>query len=95
MAQAVVYEDAPIGWRNLLETDLPASGVTAATYGDGTHVGQFTVNAEGIITAASNVAVSGGSGTVTSVGSSDSSITVTNPTTTPNIVVATVDGGSA
>lgn len=36
----------------------------------------------------------GGTGTVTSVGSSDSSITVTSPTTTPDLVIATVDGGS-
>ena len=36
-----------------------------------------------------------GSGTVTDVTSSDSSLTVTNPTTTPDLVVAVVDGGSA
>jgi hypothetical protein len=39
---------------------LAASGVTAATYGDATHVGQFAVDAKGRITAASNVAISGG-----------------------------------
>lgn len=33
------------------------SGVTAGTYGDSTHVGQFTVNAKGHITAASNVSL--------------------------------------
>lgn len=36
-----------------------------------------------------------GGGTVTGVTSSDSSLTVSNPTTTPDLVVATVDGGSA
>lgn len=41
---------------------LAASGVAAGTYGDSTHVGQFTVSAAGLITAATNVA-SGGGGT--------------------------------
>jgi len=39
--------------------DLPASGVTAGTYGDSGHVSQVTVNADGIVTSASNVAVAG------------------------------------
>jgi hypothetical protein len=34
-------------------------GLTPGTYGDATHVGAFTVNAEGIVTAASSVAVTG------------------------------------
>lgn len=42
---------------------LSASGVTATTYGDSTHVGQFTVDAKGRITAASAVAISGAGGT--------------------------------
>src|SRR5947209_13886410 len=42
--------------------DLPTSGVTAGTYGDATHVGQVTVSAAGLITAASNVGISGGGG---------------------------------
>lgn len=35
----------------------PNSGVTAATYGDGTHVGQFTVTVQGQITGAVNVPI--------------------------------------
>jgi hypothetical protein len=41
---------------------LAASGVTAGTYGDATHVARVTVNTEGLVTAASNVAISGGGG---------------------------------
>jgi hypothetical protein len=41
---------------------LGASGATAATYGDATHVPQIAVDAKGRITAASNVAITGGGG---------------------------------
>lgn len=41
---------------------LSTTGVSAATYGDSTHVGQFTVDAKGRISSASNVAISGGGG---------------------------------
>jgi len=50
------------GWVALGSSGLPASGVTPGTYGDSTHVGQFTVNLAGQVTAASNVAISGGGG---------------------------------
>lgn len=91
MPQAYVYEDDATGWRHAVASDLPNSGVTAATYGDSTHVGQVTVNAQGIVTAASNVAISAGAGTVTSVSSTNTGISVATPTTTPALTLATLD----
>lgn len=40
-------------------TELASTAVTPGTYGDGSNVGQFTVDADGRITGASNVAISG------------------------------------
>jgi len=45
---------------------LSTTGVTSGTYGDATHVGQFTVDAKGRITAAANVAISASGGGSTS-----------------------------
>lgn len=44
---------------NSNSTTLSTTGVTAGTYGDSTHVGQFTVDAKGRLSAAANVAISG------------------------------------
>lgn len=79
MARGYVYEDDATGWRQMLASDLPNSGVGAGSYGDATHVGQFTVNAQGLVTAAANVAISAGSG-ITTLASPGGTITVTNPT---------------
>lgn len=40
-----------------LATTLSSTGVSASTYGDATHVGQFTVDVKGRLTSASNVAI--------------------------------------
>lgn len=91
MARALVYEDDATGWRNFVNGDLPTSGVTAATYGDSTHVPQVAVNAQGIVTSASNVAIAAGGGSVTNVSSANSAIAVANPATTPVLTLATLD----
>lgn len=43
--------------------DIPASGVVAGTYGDATHTSQVTIASDGIVTAASQVSISGLAGT--------------------------------
>lgn len=53
---AIVKADS-IGPTQLIDT-----AVSAGTYGDDSNVAQFTVDAQGRITAASNVAISGGGG---------------------------------
>lgn len=47
-----------------VNVDLPDTGVTAGPYGDASHSAALTVDAEGRITAASSVAIAGGSGTI-------------------------------
>lgn len=95
MAQGYVYEDSPVGWRPMVNGDLPTSGASAGSYGDGTHVAQVTVNAQGIITAVSNVAITSGSG-ITSITSSGGTIAITNPSgPTTNLEVNSSSIGSA
>lgn len=67
------------GWTQLGSAQLPSSGVTAGTYGDATHVGQFTVNAQGQVTAASDVAITGGGGGGGFVSLFDTTLTVAAP----------------
>lgn len=47
---------------------IPATGVAAGTYGDATHVAQFTLGLDGRITGVTSVAIGGGVATVSSVG---------------------------
>lgn len=62
--------------------DLPTTGVSAGSYGDSGHVGTFTVDAEGRLSAASNVSITGGG----VVAGADGWVTDTN---TPTYVSAT------
>ncbi len=50
-------------FRGLAAADLPASGVTAGSYGDAAHAPVIVVNAQGQVTGVSNVAITGGGGT--------------------------------
>lgn len=68
---------------------LATTAVTAGTYGDATHVGQFVVDAKGRLTTASSVVISGGgSGTVTSV-VAGTGLTGGTITTTGTLAIAT------
>lgn len=62
---------------------LANTAVTPGTYGDATHVGQFTVDAKGRLTFAQNVAITTSSGTVTSISQG------TGITATPNPITST------
>jgi hypothetical protein len=55
-------------WFQGLQGTNASTGVAAGTYGDGSHVGQFTVGTDGRLTFAQNVPIaSGAGGTVTAV----------------------------
>lgn len=49
--------DAPTAFRAMVNADLPASGVTANTYGTQINVPVFAVNAKGVITSVTNTAI--------------------------------------
>ena len=61
---AGTYPNPTIAASAVGPSELASTAVTPGSYGDATHVGQFTVDADGRLTAASNVAVSGGGGAV-------------------------------
>jgi len=57
---AGTYPNPTIAANAVGAPELASTAVTAGSYGDATHVGQFTVDADGRLTAAANVAVSAG-----------------------------------
>ena len=82
----ITVTGSPITSSGTLTVDLDDTAVTPTTYGDATHVAQIVVDQQGRITAASEVAISGGgggSGTVTSVATSNGTfVNVTGGTIT-------------
>lgn len=52
--------DAPTAFRSLVNADLPASGVTANTYGSSTAIPVVTVNSKGIVTGVTTASFTGG-----------------------------------
>src|SRR5882762_10495020 len=51
-----------VTWIEIKDEAIDDTAVTPGSYGNSTHVGAFTVNQQGQITAASNVAISCGGG---------------------------------
>lgn len=65
-------------------SELASTAVTPSTYGDATHVGQFTVDADGRLTAASNVLI-------TASGSAEFSLLTNGDLVEPELVFADGD----
>lgn len=69
-----------IGSGTLPAGRIPATAVTASSYGDGSHVATFTVGADGRLTAAASVAITGGGGSPSGAAGGDLGGTYPNPT---------------
>jgi hypothetical protein len=75
---------------------LADTAVTPGSYGDSTHVATFTVDQQGRLTAASSVAITAGSGTVTDISEADGSVVCTpNPITGSGTVGLSTTGVTA
>lgn len=84
----ITVSGSPITTSGTFNIDLPASGVTAGSYGNGSSVPTFTVNTNGLLTSASNTPISitpsqAGLGNVTN------SLQVINAGGSPSITTST------
>lgn len=81
-------------WFQGLQGSNAATGVAAGTYGNATHVGQFTVGEDGRLTFAQNVPISSGAGgTVTAVAINNTTGTLSvtgSPITTAGVITLDV-----
>ena len=91
---------APTAFRALVNADLPASGVSANTYGSSSLIPILTVNAQGVVTNASTTAFGGGSVSSVDVSGGTTGLTTSGgPITTSGTItlagtLAIASGGS-
>lgn len=86
----VVVTPSPITGTGVISHAV--SGVTAGTYGDSTHVAVPTVDAKGHITGITTAAISGSSGTVTSITATAPIIVTPSPITATGVITHDVSG---
>jgi len=92
-----IYINQGTAWNNPA-LNVPSSGVTAGTYGNGSNIPQFVVNSQGLLTFAGNIPFAGGgggTGTVTNIvaGTDLTGGTITN-TGTLNLSTTGVTAGT-
>ena len=78
---------APTSFRSLVNADLPASGVTANTYGSSSAIPILTVNAKGVITSATTAGFTSVTSVATGTGLTGGPITSTGTISLANTAV--------
>jgi len=78
---------APTSFRSLVNADLPASGVTANTYGSSSAIPVITVNAKGVITSATTAGFTSVTSVATGTGLTGGPITSTGTISLANTAV--------
>ena len=81
--------DAPTTFRAIVNDDLPASGVSANTYGSASSVPVFAVNAKGVVTGVTNTTIAIGNANL-----ANSSITIGSTAVSLGGTMATLTGTS-